>query len=85
MRHFASTAFWAAYQTLPQLIRHSADKNYALPKSDPRHPSLHLKKVGRYWSVRAGHGYRAKGVDVDEGILWIWIGTHDEYERVIRL
>ncbi len=53
-------------------------------KVDPRHSSLHLKKVGRFWSVRAGHGYRATGVDVDDGILWIWIGTHDEYERVIR-
>jgi hypothetical protein len=70
---------------LPPSIRQSADKNYALLKNDPKHPSLHLKKVSRYWSVRAGHGYRTKGVDVDEGILWIWIGTHDEYERVIRL
>jgi len=85
MKHFASHHFWAAYEKLSRLIKASADKNFALLKADSRHPSLHLKKVGRFWSVRAGHGYRAKGVDIEEGILWIWIGAHDEYERVIRL
>jgi hypothetical protein len=85
MKHFASHHFWTAYEKLPSLIQASADKNFALLKADDRHPSLHLKKVGRFWSVRAGHGYRAKGVDADEGIIWIWIGAHDEYERQIRL
>jgi hypothetical protein len=84
MAHLASRSFWTAYQKLSPPIRRSADKNFALLKVDPRHSSLQLKKVGRFWSVRAGHGYRAMGVDVDEGILWIWIGTHDEYERLIR-
>ena len=27
-----------------------ADKNYALLKDNPRHPSLQFKKVGRFWS-----------------------------------
>jgi len=85
MKHFASSHFWTAYEKLPPPIKASADKNFALLKADPRHPSLHLKKVGRFWSVRAGHGYRATGVDAETGIIWIWIGAHDEYERVIRL
>jgi len=29
-------------------------KNFELLKKNPYHPSLHLKKVGRYWSVRVG-------------------------------
>lgn len=84
MAHFASAEFWAAYERLPPDIRQLAARNFALLKSDPRHPSLHLKKVGRFWSVRAGQGYRATGVGVDDGILWIWIGTHDEYEIFIQ-
>jgi hypothetical protein len=52
MRHFASPAFWQAYEKLPAPVRELADKNYALLKTDPQHPSLRLKKVGRYWSVR---------------------------------
>ncbi len=54
MRHFASPAFWGAYEKLPEAVRKLADKNYALLKADPKHPSLHFKKVGCYWSVRIG-------------------------------
>jgi hypothetical protein len=85
MKHFASRRFWDTYQALPVQIRDLADKNHKLLEADPRHPSLHFKKVGAYWSVRIGEGYRAVGVDVEEGVLWIWIGTHAEYNRKIRL
>lgn len=60
-----------------------ADQNYELLKSDPSHPSLHLKKVGQYWSVRVGKGYRALGVEVKDGISWVWIGIHAEYDKLI--
>jgi hypothetical protein len=48
VRHFASHAFWESYARLPENIRGLADKNYALLKENPRHPSLQLKKVGRF-------------------------------------
>ncbi len=35
-------------------IRDLADKNFALLMADPRHPSLHVKQIGRYHSVRIG-------------------------------
>ena len=54
MKHFASPAFWDAYRRLPERVRERADKNFALLKQDPQHTSLHLEKVGRYWSVRVG-------------------------------
>jgi hypothetical protein len=62
MKHFASPAFWEAYQRLPEQVRALADKNYALLKENPQHPSLKLKKVGRFWSVRVGLHYRALAV-----------------------
>jgi hypothetical protein len=40
-----------------------------LLKENPRHPSLHLKKVGRFWSARVGSRYRALAVEVDAGLL----------------
>jgi hypothetical protein len=40
MRHFASPAFWDCHAKLPGHIRELADKNYALLKNDPHHPSL---------------------------------------------
>ena len=83
MRHYASPKFWHAYENLPAAARVTADKNFGLLKADPQHPSLHLKKVGRFWSVRAGLRYRALGVDVEDGILWFWIGSHAEYDALI--
>ncbi|MGH7206738.1 MAG: type II toxin-antitoxin system RelE family toxin [Nitrospiraceae bacterium] len=82
MKHFASPEFWQSYHALPKSTQELADKNFSLLKADPRHPSLHLKKVGRFWSVRVGLGYRALGVDVAEGILWFWIGSHADYDKL---
>ena len=83
MRHFASLSFWDAYAKLPEDIRTLADKNYRLLKENPHHPSLQLKKVGRYWSVRVGSRYRALAVDVEEGLLWFWIGSHADYDAIV--
>ena len=83
MRHFASPSFWEAYAKLPENIRGLADKSYALLKEDPRHPSLRLKKIGRFWSVRVGSRYRALAVEVDAGLLWFWIGSRADYDTII--
>ena len=60
-----------------------AKKSYALLARDPNHPSITLKKVGRYWAARVGLAHRALATEVDGGLLWVWIGTHDEYDRLI--
>ncbi len=84
MSHFASRKFWSLYQKLPEEIQKLADANYELLKVDPTHPSLHLKKVGRYWSVRVGLKYRALGVEGDEGIIGFWVGTHAQYDQLLK-
>jgi hypothetical protein len=84
MRHFASPDFWDAYERLPEQVRVQADRNYRLLKIDPQHPSLHFKKVGRFWSVRVGLSYRALATDVEDGLLWFWIGSHADYDAMIR-
>ena len=83
MKHAASGRFWDCYNLLPAPVRELADKNFQLLKRDPKHPSLHLKRAGKYWSARVGRNYRALGVEIPEGILWFWIGTHAEYDRLI--
>ena len=81
MSHEASRRFWILFGNLPEDIQRLARENFELLKLDPRHPSLHFKRIGRYWSVRVGLDYRAVGVDAAEGIVWFWIGTHAEYDR----
>lgn len=84
MRHFASPDYWESYRCLPPNIRELADKQFALLKQDPGHPSLHLKQVGRYWSVRVGRRYRALGVEAADGLVWFWIGKHSEYDQIVK-
>ena len=84
MRHFASPTFWQAYAKLPDNVRALADKNYALLKDNPQHPSLHFKKAGRYWSVRVGLRHRALAVEADEALVWFWIGSHADYDALIK-
>ena len=84
MKHHASAGFWYSYRRLPERVRDLADKNFALLKQNPRHPSLRLKKVGDYYSVRVGLGYRALGAEVADGFVWFWIGDHADYEKLIR-
>jgi hypothetical protein len=84
MRHLASPAFWQAYARLPATVRALADKNYALLKENAQHPSLKLKKVGRFWSVRVGLHYRALAVEKDGDLVWFWIGSHAEYDALIK-
>ncbi len=65
-------------------VRETAERNFQLLKADTRHPSLHFKKIGKYYSVRIGLSYRALGVSVPEGVLWFWIGSHADYDALIK-
>ncbi len=82
MNHVASHRFWARYAALPSAVRALADKNFALLKSAPDHPTLVFKRVGSFWSVRVGLHYRALGRAVDGGVYWVWNGPHAEYDRL---
>lgn len=84
MKHFASSKFWARYKSLPEPVRLLADKNFRLLKADPAHPSLHLKKIGGFTSVRIGLHHRALAVSVEDGLLWFWIGTHADYDAMLK-
>ena len=85
MNHRATPGFWRCYHGLPAEIQRLADGCYALLQQDSRHPSLHLKKVGRFWSVRVGLHYRAVAVEDGADLVWFWIGSHAEYDRLLAL
>lgn len=88
MVHRASAAFWKDYDALPADIRERADKQFALLMSDPRHPSLHLKKISEQngqeiWSARVNLKYRTLAIRVPDAFVWFWIGEHDAYNQRI--
>ena len=88
MLHRASSGFWKEYQALPQEIRSRADKQFALLKTNPQHPSLQFKKLGEsrgqeVWSARVTLNYRALAIKRPDGYLWFWIGDHETYDSLI--
>ena len=79
-------AFREAFASLPNDVRRQAQRAYRLFLRDPRHPSLWFKKVDEgsgIYSVRIGLGYRALGVMEGSTVLWFWIGTHAECDRLL--
>ena len=83
MNHHTNPDFWSCYGCLPEKIQKRADQVYELLRQNPRHPSLHFKKIGELWSVRVTLDYRALAVETDDGFVWFWIGTHKEYENFL--
>lgn len=82
--HKATARFWACFYALPEQVQKIAQKNYELLKENPRHPSLRFKKVGKLWSARVGCNHRALAMEDDDGYVWVWIGTHEEYDSLIN-
>jgi len=81
--HRANPGFWVHYGRLPEDARLLADESYRLLRRDPKHPSLHFKRIGRFWSVRVGLHYRALAVEHEHVMVWFWVGTYAEYNRLI--
>ena len=82
--HRTTDRFWKCFDRLPATIKNIASQNFEILKSNPRHASLHFKKVGKFWSARVGLNHRALAVEDSNDFIWVWIGTHDEYERMIK-
>ncbi|MGB0562389.1 MAG: type II toxin-antitoxin system RelE family toxin [Spirulinaceae cyanobacterium] len=84
MKSLTTAEFWRAYRQLPPKLKVQARKTYAQWRQNPRHPSLHFKKVGKaLWSVRITGGYRALAIKKGDDYYWFWIGPHDEYEALL--
>jgi hypothetical protein len=82
--HRTTDRFWQRYWGLPKDVQALADKNFHLLKNNPRHSSLQLKKVGDFWSARVGLAHRVLAVKDGDDFIWVWIGGHDDYERIVK-
>ena len=81
--HKAPDRFWKYLDSLAPDVQSLARKNFEILKDNPAHPSLQFKKVGKFWSARVGLDHRALAVEAEHGFTWVWIGSHDEYSRLI--
>jgi hypothetical protein len=82
--HRTTPQFWKRFDALPLEVQRLARKNFTLLKNDARHPSLQFKQLGNYWSARVGLHHRALAVEDGSDYVWTWIGTHGEYDKLIK-
>ncbi len=78
--------FRAALAKLPKDVQRQARESYKLFRESPKHPSLRFKKVHStdpVYSVRINVDYRAVCVIDGEAIIWFWIGSHANYEKLL--
>jgi mRNA-degrading endonuclease RelE of RelBE toxin-antitoxin system len=78
--------FRRCFAELPPNTQRQAREAYRKFTENPHHPGLHLKKVHAVdpiYSVRISRDYRALGVQSADEIVWFWIGSHADYERIL--
>ncbi len=87
MKSSVTKVFRKRLDELPATIQEQAARAYALWRADPHHPSLQLKKVSPtqpIYSARVGMGHRALGLREADQMVWFWIGTHAEYDEILK-
>jgi mRNA-degrading endonuclease RelE of RelBE toxin-antitoxin system len=78
--------FLKAYRRLPKEVREQARKAYRLFQENPQHPSLNFKPLHvsqPIYSARINRNYRTIGVLAEDEIIWFWIGSHADYDKLI--
>jgi hypothetical protein len=82
-----TSRFRAAYRRLPEHVQRRAREAYRRFKDNPQHRSLrfkHVHAIRPIYAARVGLGHRAPGIVDGDVIVWFWIGTHGEYDRLLR-
>jgi len=86
MKSVTTARFRKFLNQLPAAIRQQARDAYILFQENPRHPSLRFKRIHPtlpIYAVRIGVHYRAVGVREGDTLIWFWVGSHADYDRLI--
>lgn len=85
MNERTNAAFWRCFAQLPTELQQLAREKHRLWLQDPFHASLHFKEITPgLWSVRISAQYRTLCRRERDLVVWFWIGTHAEYDRLIK-
>ena len=85
MKSSTTPDFWDSYRALPQNVRDLARKTYQLWQANPDHGSLRWKPLAPgLCSVRVGMQYRALARVRRDTAYWFWLGTHNDFDKIVR-
>jgi len=83
----ATEKFWKLYFDLPTDMQKQAKIAYSQFKDNPYHPSLQFKRIHSVkpiYSVRINIDCRTVGIVDGIEVVWFWIGSHREYEKILH-
>lgn len=86
MKSRTTAKFRRAFANLPNSVQKQARQAYRQFQQDPAHPSLRFKQVHPtlpIYSARISKSYRAVGQRNGDTIVWFWIGSHAEYDKLL--
>ena len=86
MKSRTTAKFRKAFANLPDSIQKQARQAYRQFQQDPAHPSLRFKQVHPtlpIYSARVSKSYRAVGQRNGDTMVWFWIGSHAEYDKLL--
>jgi len=86
MKSKRSRQFRALFEALLEPAQRQANEAYRLFQANPSHPSLSFKQVspnGPVYSVRIGLHYRALAIRQPDCLLWFWVGSHTDYDKML--
>jgi len=86
VRSRTTAQFRKQLAALPEDVRQHAKKAYRQFRHDPWQSSLRFKQIHPrrpLYSVRVARGYRAVGKRDERGVLWFWIGSHADYDKLL--
>ncbi len=87
MRSQTTPSFRKDLADLPSEIQKRARQAFVLFSEDPNHPSLQFKKTHSsrpIYSARITLDYRALALRRDDRWLWFWIGSHADYDNLLK-
>jgi hypothetical protein len=79
--------FRELFAALPAHVQEQAKEAYRLFRQNPTHPGLRFKKLNNdppIYSARVGISYRAVGAMDGDTVVWFWIGSHADYDKLLK-
>jgi mRNA-degrading endonuclease RelE of RelBE toxin-antitoxin system len=78
--------FRKLFADLPGQVQEQTRAAYRQFQENPAHPSLRFKKVNPdlpIYSARISKSYRAVGQLYGDMVIWFWVGSHADYEKLL--
>lgn len=86
MQSRTTRRFRHLFSKLSAGAQRDARRAYRVFVRNPAHPGLQFKKLegeDDIYSARIGLDYRALAVMKTDCVVWYWIGSHSEYDRLV--